>query len=1098
MAAVSCDAAERTRRLARVLGAGLVLIGLLSVPGVAYAQAGAAVLRGEVRDSAGAGIGGADVVLRDSVGELVAATVADGQGRYVLVGLPAGGPYTLVAEQIGYAAGERDRIRLAAGESRRLDLLLGRRALALPGLVVSAPDLVFSGTRTGAATIVEERAIAATPTVERSITALAELSPLVSVTGDRVSVAGQNSRFNSLRVDGALSQDLFGLSPSGVPGGQANARALPLAAVRQYSVVVAPYDVRQSGFTGALMNATTRSGGDRWEGSAFGYYRGDAFSRPADDSDVLRAYGRGTAEEFSTTAAGFTLGGPVGAVRLFMAGELERRSRPMPGFHMGTADPYRVGLVPDSVDRLVALLEDRGLTPGSAEPYSLDNPLGNLFARIDAPLGAGHDVSIRYNLISAERDVAPNRLGFDLYGLTSAGTRIESRTHGVVGRVTSRLAERTTSELSLNVQRTDDANRGGDQPTVEVMVRGVVDDTVPLGRRVRAGGDPLAHADELEQTLVQVTEHVSHAVGDHLFSVGLEGAWFGTRRRYLPASRGVWRYGSLAALAADEPEAYERLVLDDGVDPDVAFSLLQLAGFVQDEWSLGDALSLTFGLRVDWPLMLSRPGYNRAAETVTGQVTDRLPSGNPLVAPRLGLNWSPDTERRTQLRGGVGIFTGTPPLAWLADAYANTGLRTGLLRCTGAVTPALDPGGPPATCADSAGPARRDLVVFDEAFRYPQDVRASIAIDRELPWGFVGTVEALYTRALYQVTIQDLNLPVNLDPPPGSDDGFGFTIGNRPVFGAPVLVPGRFGPLEAGRRWDEYGRVLRVGNRSRNAALAVAAELQRRFSDRLDLRLAYSYTRAVDVRSLLYQDAALNYGLTPVRVDPARPEVAVSAFGRTHRVAASLWTRLADWGGGLDVSIRYIGQSGTPYSYVYGSDMNGDGYPGPGAIERAYNDLLFVPAGLSDLGGEGFVSRSLLFQLAGLEPCLDEHAGAIVSRNSCRTPWSDRVDVGLTQSIGLPFGAVRLRADLMNALNLINQEWGLVWTAPPVVPVYEVDNRQGCPGMFCGTGNPLIGRYTGPRRLDEATGFPRAELPHVLSLPESQWRAQLGVEILFH
>jgi hypothetical protein len=1078
------------------LALALVLAGIPAAP-AAGQGAGSAVLRGQVRDSTGAGLAGVDVVLRDTAETVLAATVTDGQGRYILVGLPPGGPYTLEATQIGYAAARRDRIRLASGESRRLDLVLRPEAVTLPGLVVSAPDLVFSGTRTGAATVIEERAITATPTVERSVVSLAALSPMVSVIDDRVSVAGQNSRFNSLRVDGAVSQDLFGLSPSGVPGGRANARPLPLAAVRQYSVVVAPYDVRQSGFTGAVLNATTRRGGSRWEASGFGYYRGDAFSRVADDSDVIRAYGRGPIEEFSTRAGGFTVGGPLGSARLFVAGELEERSRPMAGFHLGSADPYRVGLVPDSVDRLTSLLEGYGLAPGTGEPYALENPLGNLFARLDAPLG-GAELSLRYNLITAERDVAPNRLGFDEYGLTSAGTRIESRTHGAVGRVTARLGPRTTSELSLNVQRTDERTRSSRQPTVEVLVPGEVQDTLPLGRYVRAGSDPLAHDDRLEQTLVQVTEHISHAVGDHLFSVGADAAWFGVRRRYLPVSRGVWRFGGLDLLATGSPDSYERLVPAEGVPPEVDFSLLQLAAFAQDEWSLGDELSLTLGVRVDWPVTLSRPGYNRAAEITTGVVTDRLPSANPLVAPRVGLNWSPSGERWTQVRGGIGIFTGMPPLAWIADAYANTGLRTGFLRCTGTLTPAFQLDEPPAACADGSGPDRRDLVVFDEDFRYPQDLRASLAVDRELPGGFVATVEALYTRALAQVAMEDLNLPAAGDPQPGPEHGYTFPIGTRPVFGVPLLLPTRFGPLQPRRRWGDYGRVLRVGNRSRNAALTVAAELQRRFSDRLDLRAAYSYTRAVDVRSLLYRDAELNYGNTPVGGDPARPETSLSAFDRTHRVIGSVWARLLEWGGGLDLTLTWVGQSGTPYSYVYGTDMNGDGYPGPGAAETAYNDLLYVPAGLSDAGGSGIITRSLVFQLAALEPCLEERQGAIAQRNSCRTPWSDRVDLSLSQGIRLPFGHGRLRADLMNVLNLIDDGWGLVYTAPPVVPVLTVDRRGGCPGLGCGFGNDLVGRYTGPRRLDPATGKIYAEKPHVLVVPESQWRAQLGVELVIH
>lgn len=1081
---------------APLLALGLALA-LAVVPAPVGAQGSAtAVLRGEVRDTAGYGVPDVAVVLRDTAGRAVAGTVTDAAGRYVMVGVRAGGPYTVVAERIGYATVRRDRLRLSSGESHRLDLVLRESPFALPGVqVVGVPDPVFSGTRTGAATVIEERSIAAAPTVDRNVVALAAMSPMVAVEGDAVSVAGQNSRFNALRIDGALSQDLFGLSPSGVPGGQANARALPMAAIREYSVAVAPYDVRQSGFTGALLNASTRSGGDHWAGSVSAHYRDPAFSSTADDGDVVRAYGRGPVADFRAEAGAFTVGGPLGPARVFVAGELERRRRPMPGFHLGISDPVRIGLAPASIARLTTLLGAHGVDAGSPDPQTLHNPLGNFFVRLDVPLSGSHELSTRYNLISAEEDIGPNRLAFDTYGLSSAGSRIESRTHSVMARLASRLGDRTTNELSLNIQGTDDATVGSAEPTVEVMIRTMLNDSTPAQRRVRAGSDPLTHASSLEQTVVQLSDRVSHATGDHLLTVGVEGSLFDIRRRFLPASRGVWRFDSLEALEENRPESYERLVLLEGADPEVAFGLVQLAGYVQDEWSVADQLSLTLGLRVDWPLSVAAPDANPEAEAATGVVTDRLPSGTPLFAPRLGVSWRPFAGRRTQLRGGVGVFTGMPPLAWIADAYANTGLRTAFLRCD-ANAPGLTGDEPPAACADGSVQVRRDLTVFDEGFRFPQDFRASAAVDQELPGGLVGTVEVLYTRAIHQVALHDLNLG---DPIADlSDDDVGYGTGDRPLFGEPVTTPHRFGPMVPVRRWDDYGRVLRVGNRSRNAALAVATEVQRRFSERLDLRLAYTFTRAVDVRSLLYQDAALNYGLTPIRSDPARPDVALSAFDRPHRVMATAWTRLSDWGEGLDLSVMYVGQSGTPYSYVYGSDMNGDGYPGPGAVENAYNDLLYMPEVVSEMGVDGPMTRNLLFQLADLEPCLGQRAGMISVRNECRTPWSNRLDLRLAQGVKLPFGSGRFRVDIMNVLNLLDPAWGHVYTAPSAVPVLEVDRRSGCPGaLTCSLDNELIARYTGPRRSNPGTPGIRAELPHVLSLPESLWRAQLGLELVF-
>lgn len=1079
--------------LAAVL-TGMVSAGAAAAP--AAAQVGS-VVRGEVTGPAGEPVAGARVIVEDRDGERVASTETDPSGRYLLVGVPAEGPYGVRVEALGMAPFRLSGLRFVDGESRRLDIVLETDPVMLEGIrVTAAPALVFSGTRTGSVTLIEERVVESLPAIHRDITSFAVLSPMVSVDRQAISVAGQNSRLNALRVDGAVSQDVFGLSPSGVPGGQANAKALPLDAIRQYSVLVAPYDVRQSGFTGGLLNAVTHSGGDRWGGEAFAYYRDDLFGGTSEDV-ALRTEARGPETSFAGEIAGFTLGGPVGSARLFVAGEVERQRRPVPGFNLGESLELRTKLSEDSVARVRDILSaSYGLDAGETGGYTIENPLGNLFGRLDLPVGERHDLMLRYNWIAADEDLPPNRLGFGAYELGSSATRIESRTHGAMARIESRLGPRTTNEAILNVQLTTDrTHAASDAPQVEVWLGSDIEEE-RFYRHLQAGGAPLAHDDALDQTVIQFVDNLSHAAGDHLLTVGVEGTVLGARRRFLPASRGIWRFNSIGALEANEPSSYERLVLADGKDPAVDVRMLQLGTYLQDEWSLTGTLSLSLGLRLDVPLALGSPGYNEQVEVETGIVTDRVPSGTAMLSPRLGFNWSPDTERRTQVRGGVGLFTGTPPLAWLADAYTDTGLRTGFLLCEGDQAPPLDIESPPRTCGDGSAPLQRNVTFLDEGFRYPQDLRGSVALDRELPGGLVASVEVLYTRALNQVALEDINLPV-ADTPPYDGPGHPNGLGGRGVFGTPLVVPTRFSPYQPRRRWDTYGSILRVGNRSRNAALAVAGELTRRFSDRLDLRASYTYTRGVDVRSLLYQSAALNYGMTPVRGDPARPDVRPSAFARPHRVLGSVWTRLLEWGDGLDASLVYVGQSGTPYTYVYATDMNGDGFPGPGALTEAYNDPLFVPERLTDVPGGSLGTINAVFQLVGLESCLSVSRGAISVRNQCRTPWSNRLDIQLSQGLNIAGGSVRITADVMNVLNLLNGEWGLVQTAPPVVPVLAVTSRLGCPGLECSISNPVNATYVGPQKRNPETGGAEADLPYVLALPESLWRAQFGVRIGF-
>ena len=69
-----------------------------------------------------------------------------------------------------------------------------------------------------------------------------------------------------------VSNDVFGLSASGTNGGQTGANPISMDAIQEIQVVVAPFDVRQSGFTGGGINAITKQGTNTTHGSAYTYF----------------------------------------------------------------------------------------------------------------------------------------------------------------------------------------------------------------------------------------------------------------------------------------------------------------------------------------------------------------------------------------------------------------------------------------------------------------------------------------------------------------------------------------------------------------------------------------------------------------------------------------------------------------------------------------------------------------------------------------------------------------------------------------------------------------------------------------------------------
>ena len=987
-------------------------------------------------------------------------------------------------------------------------------------MVQAEADPDFNPGRIGISTLVTSETLRELPTLSRNFIDFAALSPVARVTQEGVSVAGASFRFNTLNVDGSLNQDVFGLSTNNVAGGRAGGRVIPLDAVEQFRLEVAPFDIRQSGFTGGALNAVTKSGTNEFETSGFGYYRGGELVGELVIDDVS------TQPELSTAHGGFTIGGPIrrDEAHFFVAGEWEQTRQPPIGYHIGESDPFRLALVADSAERLISLLEGLGADAGTAGSYGLDNRIVNLFARLDWKLASRHDAMLRYSFAAADDDADPNRLPGDAYELSSNGTSIGSRNHSVVFRLVSSLAG-FSNELSGNLQlMTDNERAASDFPQVDIEVDGTINDSINsywVTRDVRAGADFFAQENGLRQRTVQLTNNLSHDLADHQLLVGASGTWFSFDRRFVPGALGSYEFESLEALALNTPNRYEVTipVLDQGAAPE--FGVFEASVYGQDEWEARDRLTLRLGARLDMPFFAGRPEPNEVLNEELGIDVAQLPDKRFSYSIRAGFNWRP--RDGTQLRAGAGIFTGRPAYSWLANAFQNNGLALATIICRGDEAPVLDPSRPaPSECANGQGDRSPPIInYFDPEFRFPQDLRSLAVLDQRLPWGVVLSISWMENRALRQIHITNENLA---EP---DTTGGSAALGNTPGFG----WEGRYFWGEAiggageqlwsgGTVSDLFGPVLRVGNHhgeisfrpTANFAYAATAELKKDFGDAATIRAGYSLTRSADMQDLLSLDVTSNYATTPVNLNPNNPPHQPSRFDRPHKVVASARARILPQRGGTEIGVLYSGQSGAPYSYVYSGDVNGDGFPGPRAANLA-NDLIFVPPP-TFLGMPGTIVTQVLWEgLFKLEKCLQEQvtevtvegeeedetflAGRIMARNACRAPWSNRLDLRIAQTIRTKGIAGELSLNLINVLNLVNSSWGLVQTTNPVVRLFRAYRYE--PEGPPLPGQPSIGEmqvvYTGAVQRDRETGKITSARPLAPEVPSSQWRAQIGLRL---
>src|SRR3954470_15918566 len=270
-------------------------------------------LTGTITDDAGQGVEGAQIQLRNARTGLNIGTLSRASGLYTIQGIAPDNDYTVVVRRIGYAPLTRTGIAIGLGQTRREDFRLGREAAVLSTVTVTATtDPVINTTKTGATTTISDSALRRLPTLNRNFADFVQLVPQVSTTTGFLSGGGVNLRQNAIQIDGAQSGDLFGLGTTGQPGSQANAKSIPLDAVKEYQVLLSPYDVRQGNFGGLLINAVTKSGTNEFHGDVFGYTRNQNLTR-------TQPY----LAEYSQQQYGGTVGGPIIKDKLFFFGAAE-------------------------------------------------------------------------------------------------------------------------------------------------------------------------------------------------------------------------------------------------------------------------------------------------------------------------------------------------------------------------------------------------------------------------------------------------------------------------------------------------------------------------------------------------------------------------------------------------------------------------------------------------------------------------------------------------------------------------------------------------------------------------------------------------------
>ncbi|NIK42869.1 outer membrane receptor protein involved in Fe transport [Xanthomonas arboricola] len=1043
-----------------------------------FAQSTSAGVAGLVTSSAGQPVPNAEVTITHVESGTVSRAITDASGRYNARGLRVGGPYTITITKSGEGTKTEEGVYLNLNQVNSVDASLGGDVTTLGAVQAIGGDYgsaLFSANKMGTGTNVTREQIESLPSINRNLQDYVRLDPRVAQTDkarNEISVGGQNPRFNLIRVDGISTNDAFGLESNGLPTPR---QPFSMDVIDEISVDVANYDVTITGATGGVINAVTKSGTNELHGSVYGTYRENDWS--GKNQNDIRP------QLFDNEATyGLTLGGPIVKDKLFFFANYEKYKGK--GVFTGASGYGPTGsgasnIVPISqaqVDEIIDISRNvYGFDPGTLALPALDSDSEEKGFKLDWNISDKHRASFRYG--ESEQSTANlNGFGNQALSLNSYHYVRDFSLKTYTAQLFSDWTDTFSTEAKVSYRDYSAVRTAASQlPAVAVRVG---NNTVNLGT------EQSTQANELRTETWNAFFAGTLFLNDHTVKFGFDYEDNDLFNLFGQRVFGSYTFNSISDYRNNIAQNYRYSRSNSGNIDDIAadWGMRNVGVFVQDTWAVNNNLTLTFGLRYDEPMVKNSPAYNAAASTVFGFRNDQTIDGNGLFEPRFGFNYTFDSDRPTQLRGGVGLFQGAAATVWLSNPYSNTGLAytdynfssPALVRDNGIrFTPDINNQPTGTTVAGST----QSVDFVDGKLGQPSVWKANLAFDTELPWyGIVASAEAVVTQVNEAIYYQQLNLGAASAIGQDGRNIYWNANGLRPSsWNINGQQPSGVSVDARGNRDRRYNDALIARPTDKGGSESFTFGLNKPFNGGdWSWGLYYTYTDADEVSGLTSSTSGSQLGNNAVF--QANENVAsTAAYEVKNSILGTLNWKHAFFGDyETKLGLIYQGRNGRPYSYTFDNDANGDG---------RLNDLLYIPAGRGDvLFGSAAEEQAFWSYIEGNE-YLAARRGQVAERNGARNSWINQFDLHIEQEIPGFFkdNKASVWLDVMNVGNLLNKKWGRVeeYGFPGMRGVVEYGGIDAASGKY-------VYRFNTP---DQSTVYDDRGI--------SRWALQLGFRYQF-
>ena len=1000
-------------------------------------------IKGVVKNATGESVPGASILAVHTPTGTKYSSISNDEGRFSILNMRVGGPYKVTVTFIGSHKEEFNDVYLELGKTFGLDVVLTDESQTLEEVkIINTNNKIFQSNKTGAETTIGRKELAALPSISRSAEDFTRLEP----TASGGSFGGRNDQYNNYSLNGAVFNNPFGLDAA-TPGGQTNAQPISLDAIDQIQVATAPYDVTLSGFTGASVNAVTKSGSNEFHGTAYGYFRNENMT-----GDKVRGEDI-FVPSLEQTQAGFSIGGPIIKDKLFFFAnyEIDKRSDLGSSFVANNGDGVtgvnesRV-LESDLISVYNALtnLKDAsgnnfGYNPGAYQGFIHNSNSNKGIIKLDWNINDNNKLAVIYNFLDASKDkpAHPTALGYrgpsaSILQFQNAGYQINNELSSFLIELNSKISEKISNKLQAGYTSFNDFRNPFSSPAPVINIQDGAG-----ANYIIAGHEPFSINNTLDQKVFQITDNLTYVVGNHSFIFGgsfekfafknsfnLTGYEnFGNPNGY--AGLFFSPYFTVADFLADAAKPYATSIVAQNMQYAIdqynnkgkipageiggwklsELNVGQVAFYAQDDWNLNDDFKLSLGLRADKPLYFNTADLiqkymdvNAASgavrdETIdyydpaTGQpvklISTDLPSDKILWSPRLGFNWNIEGDNVSQLRGGTGIFTGRIPFVWLGNQVSG---------------------------ADDSF-----LQIMDPDYKWPQVWRTSLGFDHKFKRNYILTVDMSYNKDINGVHVQNWGLKTPSGTLVGADNRAIYLAADKGVNNAYVMT-----------------------NSDKGYAFNSSVKVQKTFDNGLYASIAYNYMISKDVNSIEAEITGDAFAFNPALGDVNKDVLANSKYGDNNRfvgVGSKKWKYGKDkWATTVSAVFEYA--QGGRFAYTYGGDINNDG--------SGSNDLIYVPtsAEIQTMNFSSPGQADAFDKFINQDKYLSDRRGQYAERYGALSPWRGKWDMKILQdfnfkvsSVSEKTNTIQFSIDILNLSNLLNSDWGLVQTPVSIQPI---------------------------------------------------------------